>query len=69
MRTSVLSIGKLAIGQERYYLEQADARIDRATSIASGVEDYYLDGSEPDGLGRRGQRSTRRVGTRWARGA
>jgi conjugative relaxase-like TrwC/TraI family protein len=46
----MLSIGKLAVGQERYYLEQADARIDRATSVASGVEDYYLEGPEPDGV-------------------
>jgi conjugative relaxase-like TrwC/TraI family protein len=45
----MLSVGKLAIGQETYYLEQAGARVDRATSIATGVEDYYLDGSEPDG--------------------
>ena len=50
----VLSIGKLAVGQARYYLDQAAGRIDRATSVASGVEDYYLAGVEAAGewLGR-----------------
>jgi conjugative relaxase-like TrwC/TraI family protein len=38
---SVLSIGKLATGQANYYLRLADGRVDRATSVASGVEDYY----------------------------
>ena len=37
----VLSIGKLATGQANYYLRMADGRVDRATSVASGVEDYY----------------------------
>lgn len=46
---SVLSIGKLATGQANYYLRQADGRVDRATAVASGVEDYYLGGSEPAG--------------------
>ena len=50
MRTSMLSIGKLATGQEDYYLEQAAGRIDRATSVSSGIEDYYVEGSEPDGV-------------------
>ena len=45
----MLSIGKLATGQANYYLEQADGRVDRASSVASGVEDYYLDGGEPAG--------------------
>lgn len=45
----VLSIGKLATGQANYYLEQAARRIDRATSVASGVEDYYLGGGEAAG--------------------
>jgi conjugative relaxase-like TrwC/TraI family protein len=45
----MLSIGKLATGQANYYLQQVDSRIDRATSVASGVEDYYLGGSEPAG--------------------
>jgi conjugative relaxase-like TrwC/TraI family protein len=42
----VLSIGKLAAGQARHYLDQAGDRVDRATSVASGVEDYYLAGVE-----------------------
>jgi hypothetical protein len=29
----MLSIGKLAVGQEGYYLEQARGRVDRATSV------------------------------------
>ena len=37
----MLSIGKLATGQANYYLRLADARVDRASSVASGVEDYY----------------------------
>ena len=37
----MLSIGKLATGQANYYLRLADGRVDRATSVASGVEDYY----------------------------
>ena len=45
----MLSIGKLATGQANYYLEQADGRIDRASSVASGVEDYYLGGGEAVG--------------------
>ena len=46
----MLSIGKLATGQARYYLEQAGGRVDRVTSVASGVEDYYFEASEPDGV-------------------
>lgn len=46
----MLSIGKLATGQARYYLEQAERRVDRVTSVATGVEDYYVGGSEPDGV-------------------
>jgi hypothetical protein len=34
---------KLATGQADYYLGQAAGRIDRATSVASGIEDYYLE--------------------------
>jgi hypothetical protein len=36
----VLSIGKLATGQANYYLQQVERRIDRTTSVATGVEDY-----------------------------
>jgi conjugative relaxase-like TrwC/TraI family protein len=46
----MVSIGKLASGQADYYLEQAEGRVDRATSVASGVEDYYVQPSEPDGV-------------------
>jgi conjugative relaxase-like TrwC/TraI family protein len=45
----VLSIGKLAVGQANYYLQQAGRRVDRATSVASGVEDYYVGGGEASG--------------------
>jgi conjugative relaxase-like TrwC/TraI family protein len=45
----VISIGKLAVGQQGYYLEQASARVDRATSVGSGVEDYYVQGTEAPG--------------------
>ena len=45
----VLSIGKLATGQANYYLRQADRRVDRATSVATGVEDYYLGEGEAAG--------------------
>jgi conjugative relaxase-like TrwC/TraI family protein len=45
----MVSIGKLAAGQAEYYLNQARGRVSVAAAVASGVEDYYLDGSEPDG--------------------
>ena len=43
----MVSIGKLSLGQERYYLEQAPDRIDGTES--SGSEDYYLDPAEARG--------------------
>jgi TrwC relaxase len=46
----MLSIGKLATGQADYYLEQAEGRVDRVGSVSSGVEDYYFEGSVPDGV-------------------
>jgi conjugative relaxase-like TrwC/TraI family protein len=46
----MVSIGKLANGHADYYLHEARGRVDRATSVSSGVEDYYLEGSERDGL-------------------
>ena len=65
----MLSIGKLASGQARYYLEQAHGRVDRVLSVSSGVEDYYLDGAEPDGVwmgaGARGAQGRRRGRGRW----
>src|SRR3954447_23499006 len=45
----MLSIGKLATGQADYYLQQADGRVDRASSVATGVEDYYVGGPEAAG--------------------
>jgi conjugative relaxase-like TrwC/TraI family protein len=45
----VLSIGKLAAGQAKYYLEQADARVDVVESVGDGVEDYYLTQAEARG--------------------
>ena len=45
----MLSIGKLATGQASYYLDQAQTRVDRATSVGSGVEDYYVGGTEAPG--------------------
>ena len=45
-----MSIGKLAVGQADYYLEQAHGSVTRAGAVASGVEDYYLSGSEPAGV-------------------
>lgn len=46
---AVLSIGKLASGQANYYLEQAQHRVNHATSVGSGVEDYYVGGTEAAG--------------------
>src|SRR3954469_8505859 len=46
---SVLSIGKLAAGQAKYYLDQAEARVDVAQSVGEGIEDYYLGPSEARG--------------------
>ena len=45
----MLSIGKLATGQANHYPRQVGGRIDRATSVASGVEDYYLSEGEAAG--------------------
>ena len=47
--TEVLSIAKLAAGGQRYYLDQAQARVDHRESVASGVEDYYLAAPEAPG--------------------
>jgi conjugative relaxase-like TrwC/TraI family protein len=45
----VLSIGKLAAGQAKYYLDQAEARVDVAQSVGEGIEDYYLTPREARG--------------------
>src|SRR3954453_12020848 len=46
----MLSIGKLAVGQAGYYLEQAQGAVTRAGALRSGVEDYYLGGPEAAGV-------------------
>src|SRR4051794_39322059 len=46
----MLSIGKLAVGQAGYYLEQAQGLVTRAGALRSGVEDYYLGGTEAAGV-------------------
>jgi conjugative relaxase-like TrwC/TraI family protein len=45
----VLSISKLSTGQHRYYLEQAEGRVDVVDSVGDGVEEYYVGGSEARG--------------------
>jgi conjugative relaxase-like TrwC/TraI family protein len=45
----VLSIGKLAVGQAKYYLDQAEGRVDVVQSVGAGVEDYYLGAHEARG--------------------
>src|SRR3954462_2478880 len=45
----MLSIGKLAVGQAGYYLDQAQTMVSRARAVSSGVEDYYLGGPEAHG--------------------
>ena len=45
----MLSIGKLAAGQAKYYLDQAQARVDVAQSVCTGVEDYYVGPGEARG--------------------
>ena len=45
----MLSIGKLAVGQADYYLEQAQGSVTRAGAVSTGVENYYLQGSEAAG--------------------
>jgi hypothetical protein len=45
----MLSIGKLATGQAKYYLDQAEGRVDVVESVGDGVEDYYVGGTEARG--------------------
>src|SRR4051794_35418935 len=45
----MLSVAKLAVGQERYYSQEAGERVDVAASVGDGREDYYLDPSEARG--------------------
>src|SRR3954454_8426510 len=46
---TMLSIGKLASGQAKYYLDQAQVRVDVVQSVGSGVEDYYVSPGEARG--------------------
>jgi hypothetical protein len=46
----VLSIGKLAAGQAKYYLDQAEGRIDVIESVGEGGEEYYVGGTEAPGV-------------------
>ena len=46
----VLSLAKLAGVDQRYYLGQAERRVDHAESVSTGVEDYCLAGPEAAGL-------------------
>src|SRR4051812_4779086 len=46
---TVISIGKLGVGQADYYLEQAQGRLTLTASVAGGVEDYYVGGHEAAG--------------------
>jgi conjugative relaxase-like TrwC/TraI family protein len=45
----VLSIGKLGADQARYYLDQAQGRVDVVDSVGDGIEDYYAGGAEARG--------------------
>ena len=45
----MLSIGKRAAGQAKYYLDQAEERVDVAQSVGEGIEDYYLTPREARG--------------------
>ncbi|MBE2316565.1 relaxase domain-containing protein [Solirubrobacter sp. CPCC 204708] len=45
----MLSIGKLAADQAKYYLDQAEARVDVVQSVGGGIEDYYVGPSEARG--------------------
>src|SRR4051794_7115787 len=46
---TMLSIGKLAAGQAKYYLDQAQVRVDVVQSVGGGVEDYYVAPGEARG--------------------
>src|SRR5215207_1293887 len=45
----MVSIGKLGVGQAKYYLDQAEIPLSRASAVSSGVEDYYVGGAEAAG--------------------
>jgi conjugative relaxase-like TrwC/TraI family protein len=39
---SMLSIGRLAADHAKYYLDQAEMRVDIVQSVGGGIEDYYV---------------------------
>lgn len=45
----MLSLAKLAGSNQRYFLDQAQRRVDHTESVSSGAEDYYLTGPEAVG--------------------
>src|SRR3954452_22958806 len=45
----MVSVAKLSVGQERYYLDAAGDRVDVADAVGEGREGYYLDPSEARG--------------------
>jgi len=45
----LLSIGKLAAGQAKYYLDHAEGRVDVVESIGEGADEYYLGSGEARG--------------------
>ena len=46
----MLSIGKLAAVQAKYYLDHAHGRVDAVQSVAGGAEDYYVRPDEARGV-------------------
>src|SRR3954469_16067235 len=56
----MVSIGKLGANQAKYYLDQAEIPMSRASAVSSGVEDYYIGGREA--VGRWCGRSATRLG-------
>src|SRR5215208_7166719 len=45
----MVSVGKLKAAQARYYLDQVESHPSPAHAVASGAEDYYVDGTEAAG--------------------
>lgn len=45
----MVSVGKLGTGQAKYYLDQAELPMSRASAVSSGAEDYYVGGAEAAG--------------------
>jgi conjugative relaxase-like TrwC/TraI family protein len=45
----VLSISKLGAGQAKYYVDQANGRVDLVEAVGDGIEEYYVGGLEARG--------------------